>query len=328
MSFAWPAMLLCLVAVPLVVAGYVSMRRRRGRRMTALAAEGLVPTAASGRYRVRRHVPFACFVAALALLLFGMARPRMTIRVPHREGTVILAFDVSNSMLATDLAPTRMDAAKVAARRFVERQPAQVRVGVVAFSDGGLVVQEPTNVRPDVVSAIERLTPQGGTSLGQGIFTSLTAIAGEPIRVDPAQLTSLDTAEIGYFASSAIVLLSDGENRAMPDPLAVTELASVAGVRIYPIGVGSPGGTVIDIDGFTVATALDEAMLNEIAAMTQGEYFAAPDEDALNEVYDSIDLRFTTRAENTELTGILAGAGALLLVLGGALSLAWFGRLV
>jgi Ca-activated chloride channel family protein len=321
-------MLICLLVVPLVVTGYVSMRRRRGRRMTALAAEGLVPTAASVRYRARRHVPFACFVVALTLLLFGMARPRMTIRVPHREGTVILAFDVSNSMLATDLAPTRMDAAKVAARRFVERQPAPVRVGVVAFSDGGLIVQEPTDVRPDVVDAIDRLTPQGGTSLGQGIFTSLTAIAGEPIRVDPTQLASLDAAEIGYFASSAIVLLSDGENRAMPDPLAVTELASVAGVRIYPIGVGSPSGTVIDIDGFTVATALDEAMLTEIATMTDGRYFPAPDEDALNEVYDSIDLRFTTRSENTELTGILAGAGALLLVAGGALSLAWFGRVV
>ena len=328
MTFAWPAMLAALVAVPAALVGYIALRRRRGRRMQAFAAQGLVPTSEGRRARVRRHLPFACILAALTLLLFGLARPRMTIKVPHREGTVILAFDVSNSMLATDLAPTRMDAAKVAAHRFVDRQPSQVRIGVVAFSDGGLIVQDPTNVKADVVAAIDRLTPQGGTSLGQGIFTSLTAIAGEPIAVDPTDPAGLDRAEIGYFTSAAIVLLSDGENRAMPDPLAVTELASVAGVRIYPIGIGSPDGAVVDIDGFSVATRLDEAMLTEIAATTDGTYFPAPDEDALNEVYDSIDLRFTTRSEKTELTGVLAAAGAVLLVLGGGLSLAWFGRVM
>jgi Ca-activated chloride channel family protein len=164
--------------------------------------------------------------------------------------------------------------------------------------------------------------------VGRTTSSAVPAKATIPIRVDPTDLASLDSAEIGYFASSAVVLLSDGENRAMPDPLAVTELASVAGVRIYPIGIGSPDGTVIDIDGFSVATRLDEAMLNEIATTSDGTYFAAPDEDALNEIYDSIDLRFTTRSEKTEVTGLLAGAGAVLLVIGGGLSLVWFGRVM
>jgi Ca-activated chloride channel family protein len=319
-------MLAALLLVPAALSGYVVLRRHRSRRMRAFAAEGLVPTAAGGGPAVRRHVPFAFFLAALSLLVFGLARPRMTIRVPHREGTVVLAFDVSNSMLATDLAPNRMDAAKAAARRFVARQPSHVRMGVVAFSDGGLIVQEPTDVKPDVVAAIDRLTPQGGTSLGQGIFTSLTAIAGEPIDVDPTDPAGLDRAEIGWFGSAAIVLLSDGENRSLPDPLAVTELASLAGVRVFPIGIGKPDGTVLDIDGFSVATRLDEAMLTEIASQTDGTYFAAPDEGALEEVYDSIDLRFTTRKEKTELTGPLAGAAAVLLVVGCGLSLVWFGR--
>jgi Ca-activated chloride channel family protein len=214
MSFIWPAMLVLLLAAPLLVVAYVRLLRRRARRAAELAAEGFVPTASARRFRRLRHVPFALFLAAIILLLVGFARPEMSLSIPRREGTVILAFDVSNSMRATDLEPSRM---KAAASRFTEKQPKTVKIGVVAFSDGGLVIQQPTNAKADVLAAIDRLSPLGATSLGQGIFTSLSAITGKSIVVDPDALAvGVDNLDIGYFGSAVIVLLSDGENTSNP----------------------------------------------------------------------------------------------------------------
>lgn len=330
MSFVWPSALVGLVAVPLAVLGYARLLRRRAARVAALAAQGFVLTAAAARRRRLRHVPFALFLAALTLLLVALARPEASVSLPRREGTVILAFDVSSSMVATDLAPSRLRAAQDAATRFVERQPDSIRIGVVAFSDGGLVTQAVTDSRPDVIAAIERLSPQGGTSLGQGIFTALGAIAGKPIVLDDATVESgsLDDVEIGFFGSAAIVLLSDGENTAQPDPQDVAELASVAGVNIHTIGIGSPEGSVVEIEGFSVATALDEETLTAIATVTDGTYSAAADPEALAEVYAGIDLEITAEADKTEITGLVAGVSALLVFLGAALSLGLTGRVV
>jgi Ca-activated chloride channel family protein len=329
MSFIWPQMLVLLVGAPLLVMGYLSLVRRRAHRSAELSAQGFVPNASARRFRRLRHLPFAFFFAALVLLLVAFARPEVSFGLPHREGTVILAFDVSNSMRATDLEPTRMDAAKAAARVFVEKQPDSIKIGVVAFSDGGLATQEPTTVQADVLSAIDRLSPLGGTSLGQGIFTALNTIAGKAIGpADAAPEGNIDNLDIGYFGSAAIVLLSDGENTANPDPLDVAELAATAGVRIYPIGIGSPSGTVLQIDGFSVATALDEGLLTKIASDTDGQYFNATDASSLANVYRNLDLRVASKAEPTEITGVVTGVSTLLLVVGGALSLVWFGRVV
>ncbi|HKA05014.1 MAG TPA: VWA domain-containing protein [Acidimicrobiales bacterium] len=329
MSFIWPGMLVLLLAVPLIVGGYVSLARRRAQRTQALAAQGFAPTGSGRRLRRLRHVPFAFFLVAFVLLLVSFARPEVSFSLPHKEGTVILAFDVSNSMRATDLQPTRIDAAKAAAHTFVDKQPKSIKIGVVAFSDGGLVTQEPTDVRADVLSAIDRLTPQGATSLGQGIFTALNAIAGKPIKAD---LNSLDSdasnVEIGYFSSAAIVLFSDGQNTTSPDPIQVARLASVAGVHIYPIGIGSPNGTVVKVNGFSEATALDEPTLTQIATVTNGTYFNAQDSQTLADISKKIDLKSTSDGKKTEVTGLVTGISALLLVMGGALSLVWFGRLV
>jgi Ca-activated chloride channel family protein len=329
MSFIWPGMLVLLLAAPLLVLGYLALLRRRAERAAELAAQGFVPTPTSRRFRRLRHIPFALFLLALVLLLFAAARPEMSLSIPRREGTVILAFDASNSMKADDMQPTRMDAAKAAARAFVEKQPSSIKIGVVAFSDGGLVTQQPTNVRDDVLAAIERISPLGATSLGQGIFTSLSAVAGKPITVDPATLTDeAESVDIGYYGSAAIVLLSDGENTSNPDPLEVAKLASTAGVKIYPIGLGSPEGAVVNIDGFNVGTALDEATLKDIATVTDGTYYQAADADSLAKVYDQVDLKLTAEAKKTEVTAAFSGLSTLLLVVGGALSLVWFGRLV
>ena len=330
MSLASPWMLLSLVLVPLLVLAYTRLVRRRARRADRLASEGLVPTAAAGRsLRWRRHVPFALFAAALAVVCVALARPTMSLALPQREGTVILAFDVSNSMLAEDLEPSRLEAAKAAATAFAKRQPSTIRIGVVAFGESAVTVLRPTNVEEEVVAAIRRLSAGGGTSLGQGLFTSLSTIAGKPLQIDESALES-DGGEvdIGFYGSSAIVLLSDGENTSEPDPLQIAEVASSAGVRVHTVGIGTPEGTVIEIDGFSVATALDEELLTGIAEVTDGTYNLAGDAATLERIYESVDLELARVERRHEVTALLAAGGGLLLALGSFFSIAWFGRVI
>ena len=208
---------------------------------------------------------------------------------------------------------------------------AEVERGRLGRATGsGLVTQEPTTDRPAVIAAIDRLRPDGGTALGSGLQTALTSIVGQPVLVDATDIQGVEPQgpDLGYHGSAAVVLLSDGENTDGPDPLELAEIASSAGVRVYPIGLGRPEGTVLEIDGFQIATALDEPLLREIAARTDGRYFAAADEQALAAVYDSIELTWTVRAEHIEVTAALAAAAALLVLCGVGLSLTWFGRAV
>jgi Ca-activated chloride channel homolog len=329
MIFAWPWMLLALVAVPLVVLWYRRLQRERAERRARLASLGLVAARAE-RSGWRRRLPPVLLLLALVVLVAGLARPEATVPQPRREGTVILAFDVSASMAAKDLEPNRIDAAKAAARTFVQKQPSTVRVGVVAFSGSGLVTQEPTTDKATVVAAIDRLTPQGGTDLASGLQTSLSSIVGRPVLVDSGPVNPLEPRgpDLGYHGSAAVILLSDGENTAGRDPLDVADIASGAGVKVYPIGLGKPEGTVLELDGFQVATRLDEPLLREIATRTDGKYFAATDEQALAQVYDSIALAWTVADEHIELTGLFAAVAGLLLLVGVGLSFVWFGRAV
>jgi Ca-activated chloride channel homolog len=329
MSLGSPWMLLWLACVPALVLAYRWALRRRAERVGRLATEGLVQTTSSRRVRRRRHIPFAIFVVALALVCFSLARPTVSVALPEREGTVILAFDVSNSMRADDLEPSRIEAAKEAATAFVERQPRTIKVGVVAFGDGAVTTLPPSSVKKDVLAAIKRLSVGGGTSLGQGLHTSLGAIAGKPLTIDEASLERDDGAvDIGFFGSSAIMLLSDGENTSELDPLRLAEVASTAGVRIHAVGVGTAEGTVIEIDGFSIATALDEGLLQEIAEVTDGTYEQAADAESLTGIYESIDLEFKRVEGPREVTALFAAAGGLLLALGSVLSIVWFGRVI
>ena len=289
-----------------------------------------MPTTAARRgLRWRRHVPFALFASALTVVCVALARPTMSLALPQREGTVILAFDVSNSMRAEDLEPSRIEAAKAAATAFANRQPSTIRIGVVAFGESAVTVLRPTDLKEEVVAAIRRLSVSGGTSLGQGLFTSLSTIAGKPLQIDESALES-DGGEVdvGFFGSSAIVLLSDGENTSRPDPLQIAEVASSAGVRVHSIGIGTPEGTVVEIDGFSVATALDEELLTEIADVTDGTYNVAGDAATLDRIYESVDLELTRVEREHEVTALFAAAGGLLLALGSLLSIAWFGRVI
>jgi Ca-activated chloride channel family protein len=326
MTFAWPWLLLSLVAIPLLVAGYWRLLRGRAARRAELAALGLAATGPRGR---SWHPAPVFFLGALVLLCVALARPQATVAEPRRQGTVVLAFDVSSSMAAKDVTPTRMEAAKAAARAFVERQPSTIRLAVVAFGQSGVISRQPTNDHAAVLAAIDRLAPQGGTALGRGIQTSLSAIAGKTVQLDaPNGSAEAKGQDIGYFGSAAVILLSDGENTDGPDPVQAAELASTAGVRIYPVGLGSPNGSVLQIDGFQIATSLDEPLLRQIASTTDGTYFAAADAQTLTKVYDSIDLEWTVDRKRTEVTALFAALAAVLLLVGAGLSLARSGRVI
>ena len=327
MTFIWPWMLTALMLAPLFVGVYLRLLRRRQRAADDLGPLGVVRDA-RGRSPARwRRIPAVFSLLGLTLLLFGLSRPEMVVDLPRVSGTVILAIDVSNSMAADDLDPTRLEAAKAAATAFVEHQPSTVQVGLVAFSNGGLILQPPTNDQAALLTAIDRLAPQGATSLAQGIFTSLNAIAGEPLAIDPAVLEAGTAVDIGSYPSAVVLMLTDGENTSNPDPLAVAQLAAQAGVRIYPVGIGSPEGAVLEIDGYNVVTQLDEATLQEIAGLTNGTYTRAEDANALQTVYKNVDLQLTISGQKMEITALVAGASLLLFLIGGVLSMLWFGRM-
>ncbi len=325
MAFLWPGMLWSLVLVPFLVAGY--LRLTHPRDAAARVGSMRLTESASGRQVVsRRHVPAALFLVAVALLLVAVARPTVVLALPHREGTVILAFDVSTSMEADDLEPTRLDAAKEAASEFVRQQPSTIQIGVVAFGDTALVLQKPTNVESDVLAAIDRLATQGGTSVSAGMIGALSAITDRPIVTEADAPAARTTPVAGYFGSAVIVLLTDGEDTSRTDPSEVISLVSDAGVHVNSIGIGTPDGTTLEIDGYSVATALNEPLLREIASATGGKYFGAEDAAELKEIYDTVGRQLVVRGERTEVTALFAASAMLVLMIGSTLQVRWFGR--
>ncbi len=235
----------------------------------------------------------------------------------------MLVFDVSASMAADDSEPTRMLAAQTIAQTLVERKPGNVKIGVVAFSDGGLLVQPPTDDQSAIAATIERLVPQSGTSLGRGILDALPFALVDDGGADDGEFRPVPR---GSFAPAVIVLFTDGENTAPPDPLDAAQTAIERGVRVFTVGLGSDTGTTLEIDGFTVFTQLNEAILREIATMTEGEYFRVENADDSRAVYDGLDKRFVVESKKREITSALGGLSMLVLIVSGALSLLWFGR--
>ena len=323
MSVRYPVLLAvaAVVCVGLVLA-YVWLNRQRS---TALAAAGLNQTAA-GRGGFRRHVPPLLFLVALTLLLVALARPSETVAVPRISGTVILAVDVSDSMTAADVKPSRLSAAQRAADQFIAAQPDTVDIGVVAFDQGALTAHPPTNDHTQVTAAIDGLHAAGGTSLGQAILAALSTIVGRTVSLPKS--ADATPPNLGYWGSASILLFSDGEDTVGPDAVSAAQLAADAGVHIDTIGVGTAAGTTIQVNGYQVATALNQDLLTQIAQTTTGSYHPAGDARALNGVYHTLELRLTTKPELVELTGVAIVAAVLLLTVGGMLMITWFGRIV
>jgi Ca-activated chloride channel family protein len=335
MSFIWPGMLLSLLLIPVFVVIYLRIQRRRRRFSASFSNLGLVREEDARPLNRRRHIPSVLFIAGLAILMLAMARPQAVVSLPRVEGTVILAFDVSGSMAADDLKPTRMEAAKSAAQDFIKSQPLSVQIGVVAFSDSGFSVQVPTDDQGAILAAINRLTPEQGTSLANGILVSLNAIAAANAVPAPrfySNATPLPTptptpVPQGTYTSAVIVLFTDGENNEAPNPLDAAQAAADRGVRIYTVGLGSPAGTTLHVNGFTVHTQLNEDLLKQISQISGGTYYNAESEEDLAKIYNNITSQLVIKPQKTEITSILAGAGVLFLLVAGTFSLFWFNRL-
>ena len=343
MTFIWPLMLLTLLLVPLglIAARRIGERRRaRVADLTGLAGGGgsSVAGAAPAPRRVTRRVldalPASLATIAVVVLCVALARPQATVALPRLEGTMMLLFDVSGSMAADDVQPSRMEAAKAAAKAIVEARPEGVVIGVVAFSDAGLAVQEPTSDQAAVEAAIARMAPARGTSLGAGILATLQAIdkarAGTPrsyySNQTPAPTATPAPVPPGSDAATMIVVLSDGENTDRPDPMSAAQAAADRGIRVVTLGVGTAQGATLDLDGFKIQTKLDASTLQAIADTTAGTYLPA-DDAAAGGVYDQLSRALVARDENVELTGLVGAFGLVLLIGGVAISLARGGRL-
>ena len=331
MSFIWQSMLWSLVLIPLLILMYFNIQQQRKQIALRYGSLGLVKQSSGRDVGMRRHIPAIFFLVGLTVLFVALARPRIVVSLPKVEGIVILAFDVSGSMAADDFKPNRLEAAKEAAIDFVERQPSTVKVGIVAFSEGGITVQIPSNDQTAIIESIKRLTPQRGTSLANGILVSLNTIANitgdDPIttldRTDmPTPTGPIDKVD----ESVSIILFTDGENNMDPDPVNAALFALERGIRIHTIAIGSPEGVQLTVNGFTVFTKVNEATLRGLSDLTDGIYFNAQNKEDLEAVYKTIEPGIRIAYEETEVTAVFAGVSILSLLIGGILSLLWFSR--
>ena len=328
MSFADPVLLAVglLVAVALAWAAIVVARRRAA----ALAAAGVAPSGRGGRRDRGRTAGVWCTIAGVAVLAVAVAGPSASVPVSHASGTVILTMDVSGSMAATDVPPDRLDAAKQAAVSFINAQPPTVDIGVVAFHQGGLEAALPTADHSTATAAVRRLAPGGGTSLGDAILAALSAITHRTVGLG----RNGSVPAIGYWPSATIVLFSDGQDEGTAaggtdtTAVAAAAVAQKAGVHIDTVGVGTAAGTTVNVDGYHLFTALDEATLKSISQATGGAYHPASDASQLNGIASSINLRLTVTNQPLPLAGAFIALALALLVAGAVLTVTRTGRVV
>ena len=347
MVFLWPTLLWLLLAVPLLVLLYVWLLRRRTRAALNYPSLGLVRAALGPGQRLRRHIPPALFLLALVALLLAAARPLAVITLPSEQQTIMLAMDVSGSMRATDVQPDRITAAQNAAKAFIAELPRHVRVGIVAFAGSAQLAQLPTQSHEDLAKAIDSFQLQRGTATGNGIMLALAtlfpdagidiaALGGrqamhprpldEVTRQDPAK--PFTPVAPGSYTSAAIIMLTDGQRTTGVDPLEAAQWAADRGVRVYTVGVGTVQGETIGFEGWSMRVRLDEETLKAVAGRTHAEYFHAATAADLKKVYETLSSRLAVEKRETEISALLALAGAVLAVLAAGLSVWWFGRVM
>jgi Ca-activated chloride channel family protein len=311
MSFQAPLFLLGLAVLPLALAALVLARRRPARYVVRFPAAPTLAAVLPRAGRWRRHVPTALLSLALAGLVLALARPEATVAVPVERASVVLVTDTSGSMEATDVAPTRLSAAKAAAERFLDRVPDELQVGLVGYSDAAHTVLAPTQDRDAVRVTLGSLAANGGTATGDALAGALRALGERGKDAPPA----------------AIVLLSDGATTVGRDPAAAAREAGAANVPVYTVALGTAEGTVQTPEGQILPVPPDPDALRQIARLSGGRAFAAEDADALDAVYEGLGSRIGTREERREVSAGFAAAGLLLLAGAVATALRWRGRL-
>ena len=349
MSLLWPGFLYLLFLIPLIIAVYILVLRRRRRFAVRYSSLSLVREAAKGQSWLRRHLPFVLFLFALTSLVFALGRPVATVMIPSNKATVILAVDVSRSMCSTDIPPNRLEVAKDAALNFVRNNSSGRQVGIVAFAGFAELIQPPTTDVKLLENAITYLTPARRTAIGSAILRSLDAIAEVDSRVAPSELGSssdqsvVPAAPTEDFVPHIIVLLTDGASNAGPLPLSAAEQAVERHVRVYTIGFGttnnsSPmncgdddpfggggfgqnfGGTGL---GGGFRREIDEDTLTQIAEMTGGKYYLAESASALQEVFNNLPTYVIATRQTTEISVFFTAFAVLLAILAITLAFLW-----
>jgi len=322
---------LTLILLPLVLgAVYVVLQRRRTRFALRFSSIDLFDGVAPDRPGWRRHLAAAAYLAALGLLIFGLARPVMAVEVPNTP-TIMLAVDVSYSMEATDVSPTRLAAAEAAAERFVDVVPAGTRVGLVAFAGTAQVVVSPTDHLDTVRAAIHQLRLAPGTAIGEAIYAALDQLpkAAAATAATPAPSTAAGTSDGNQPAAQqagAIVLLSDGQTTVGRPESQAAAAAAAAGVHISTIAFGTASGTVT-VQGETVSVPVDAAALQAVAQTTGGQFFTAATADQVRAAFEDIGKAVGTTTQDREMTDYVVAAALGAAVIAAGASLAWFSRL-
>ncbi len=360
MTFLAPLLLIGLLLVPVLLGLYAWAQRRRSRYAVRFTNLDLLANLAPRRPAWRRHVPPAIYLAAVVALVIGLARPSMVVAVPREDATVLLAIDVSGSMKATDVAPTRLDAAREAAQSFIDQLPEGIRVGIVAFASRPVTLVAPTADRGQLDAALDGLRALDGTAMGDALMEVLdiaetiqagdagsaggTTPGGSTASPDPsaAPAPSADPAPSAAPDSPvdtpsgeplvAAILLSDGANSVgVAEPLDAAQRAASLGVPIYTIALGTPAGQVQVRDDLgqivTLDVPPDTETLAQIAEITSATAFDAPTASDLSAVYDNLQSRIGYTQEEQEVTSWFAAAALALVVVAAGLSAVWFGRL-
>jgi Ca-activated chloride channel homolog len=340
-NLLWPEALALLALVALAGALYARRLRRRAVRIAGLQ----IPVITSWK----QHTPAILFMVAMVLAVLAAARPTALITLPSQQRTIMLTVDVSLSMRAGDVQPSRIAAAQEAAREFIKDLPADVRLGIVSFAGTAAVVQQPTTSKEDLLAAVERLQLDRHTAIGSGIVVALAALfpdagidveslappwlqrrnapAPPPLPSKKKEQKDFKPVPPGSNNNAAIILMTDGRRTIGPDPLAVARMAADRGVRVYTVGFGNAQGAPVTIEGYSIYMMFDEATLKAVAELTNAEYFHATSSAELKKIYDTLTAKFVLQRERTEVTAFFAAAAAALLLVAAGLSLAWFNRI-
>jgi Ca-activated chloride channel family protein len=341
MHFIWPQALWGLLLVPVLVVGYLWLLGRRRRYAFSYSSLMIVRKALEPGLGWRRHVPPILILLAVALGAIGIARPTAKIALPADYMTVVLAVDVSLSMMAEDVLPNRLEAAQATAKDFINQLPQNIRVGLVTFAGTAQVVQSVTDDRQALLEAVDRFRLQRATATGSGLLMALATLMPEhafdidlliygfdarQFRAGPLSFDAKQPVPPGSFENGAIILISDGRRTTGPNPIAAAQLAANLGVRVYTVAFGTPHGFIPGFEGRSFYAAVDERTLQSIALITEAEFFKAEDANQLNRIYQELSSKFALERAQTEVSALFAAASLMLVLLASGLSLYWFRR--
>jgi Ca-activated chloride channel homolog len=351
MVLLWPGSLALLGLIPILIAIYIWILRRRRRFAVRYSSLSLVRDALPRHSRLRRHLPFALFLTALSSLMLALTRPVAIVTMPTTDTTVILAIDASRSMCATDISPNRIEAAKAAALKFIQSQKSNTQIGIVVFAGFAAIIQPPTTDQEMLMDAVQSIATGRRTAIGSGIVKSIDAIAEINKSIAPSDNETTGgvlpvPVPKGAYAPAIIVLLTDGVSNVGPLPLDAAQQAADRGIRVYTIGFGTdanesipncgqqfqggggpfggggiPFGGGGNFGGFR--RGIDEETLKQVSELTGGAYYSAISADELQKVYQNLPMSIIAKHETMEISVVFTAIGVLLALLAILLSFAW-----